>query len=213
MDVLGTTGAGLLEFLEWAGTRGEINPSTARALASAVRRVLAVEPNPDDVDISSLDVDDVFQRFEMLNRTNYTTDSLKVYQSRFRNAVAMYLAWKENRSDWKTAGGWGRRSASVGSGSRTTTNGKVKRLKPPPVKSGAESSMEEPLSPGSTASEQMVPYDLPLRPGLRVRLVLPESLTRADAARISAFVNSLAFDEPEASPRIRGELTAGVKEF
>lgn len=45
----------------------------------------------------------------------------------------------------------------------------------------------------------MVPYDLPLRPGLRVRLVLPEMLTQADAKRIAAFVNSLAFDQESAS--------------
>jgi hypothetical protein len=45
----------------------------------------------------------------------------------------------------------------------------------------------------------MVPYDLPLRPGLRVRLVLPEILTQADAKRITAFVTSLAFDQAEMS--------------
>jgi hypothetical protein len=54
--------------------------------------------------------------------------------------------------------------------------------------------MNGPLTPETQAST-MVPYDLPLRPGLRARLVLPEMLTRADADRIAAFVNSLAFDQ------------------
>ena len=48
-----------------------------------------------------------------------------------------------------------------------------------------------------SAAEPMVPYDLPLRPGLRCRLVLPEMLTQADAKRVAAFVNSLAFDQAE----------------
>jgi len=40
--------------------------------------------------------------------------------------------------------------------------------------------------------QPMVPYQFPLRPGLRVRLVLPELLTRSDADRIAAFVDGLA---------------------
>src|SRR5690348_588440 len=104
------TGAGLLEFLAWAGSRGEITPGTAKSIAVSTRKVLATEPDPDRVDIRNLDVADLFDRFETLNRTNYSSDSLAVYRSRFFNAVAMYVAWLDKRPDWKTAGGWGRRS-------------------------------------------------------------------------------------------------------
>jgi hypothetical protein len=60
--------------------------------------------------------------------------------------------------------------------------------------------------PDETASGHRVAYDLPLRPGLRVRLVLPEILTQADAKRITAFVTSLAFDQADIDEK--GEFKA-----
>jgi hypothetical protein len=48
----------------------------------------------------------------------------------------------------------------------------------------------------------MIPYDVPLRTGgdLRARLVLPADLTRADAQRLSRFIESLAFDSDQSPP-------------
>ncbi len=194
------TGAGLLEFLEWAATRGELIPATARAIAASTRKVLEVEADPGAVKILEIDPEDLFSRFETLNRTKYTPESMTSYRSRFLNAVAMYRAWLDKRSDWKTAGGWGRRAAR-GSGKAPRENGEVTRrgtrkgsvvYSPPSLAKPAE---DLPVVP--QAGTPMVPYDLPLRPGLRVRLVLPEVLTRADAERIAAFVSSLAFDQAE----------------
>jgi hypothetical protein len=202
------TGAGLLEFLAWAASRGEITPSTAKSIAVATRKVLATEPDPDSVDIRNLDPADLFDRFETLNRTGYTSDSIAVYRSRFFNAVAMYLAWLDKRSDWKTAGGWGRRSTGKTSGrasrdgvKTTASNGRSKR----PVATLPSPQTPDDVGPSPSASpppstSSMIPYDMPLRPGLRVRLILPEMLTQADAKRIAAFVNSLAFDQAEAPP-------------
>jgi hypothetical protein len=195
------TGAGLLEFLEWAGARGELVPATARATVATTRKVLAVEADPDAVRILEVDPEDLFSRFETLNRLKYTSESMSSYRSRFFNAVAMYRAWLDKMSDWKLAGGWGRRAAN-GGGKSTRENGEVTRrsatkrtpaAKPPP-------SHEKPAEDHVVTAQvgtPMVPYDLPLRPGLRGRLVLPEVLTRADADRIAAFVSSLAFDQAE----------------
>jgi hypothetical protein len=41
----------------------------------------------------------------------------------------------------------------------------------------------------------MITHTIPLGPGLRARLMLPEHLTMAQARRITAVVNSLAFEE------------------
>jgi hypothetical protein len=56
-------------------------------------------------------------------------------------------------------------------------------------------------------STAMITHDFPLRPNLTVRLVLPVGLTTTDAARLTTFINTLAFDpadlsrsEPEAKP-------------
>ena len=196
------TGSGLLGFLEWAGTRGELPASTARSTAVSTRKVLSIEPEPDAVNILEIDPEDLFARFETLNRTKYTSGSMTVYRSRFLNAVAMYRAWLEKRSDWKTAGGWGRRTGNPrgkAAARESVTSGRK------PVRRGSTAEPEQPSpelnsgSPGVSHQQgsPMVPYELPLRPGLRVRLVLPEVLTRADADRIAAFVASLAFDQAD----------------
>jgi hypothetical protein len=202
------TGAGLLEFLEWAGTRGELVPATARAITASTRKVLEVEADPDAVRILEVDPADLFNRFETLNRTKYTSESLSSYRSRFFNAVAMYQAWLDRRPDWRAAGGWGRRSAK-GSGKPARENGEVIRRSTnrstrkrtatanPPSAFERLAAEDRPMIAQVQVDTPMVPYDLPLRPGLRVRLVLPEVLTRADADRIAAFVGSLAFDQAE----------------
>lgn len=194
------TGAGLLAFLEWAGTRGEITPATAKSIAVSIGKVLAVEADPDGVDVRNLDPDDLFGRFETLNRTAYTTESMNTYKSRFFRGIAMYRAWLEKRSDWKSAG---LRPPSTAVAVRSTGNGRAasrSRPKRSSAEATAQGSTETVDAPAAPPNLAMVPYDLPLRPGLRVRLVLPELLTQADAKRIAAFVDSLAFDQADATP-------------
>jgi hypothetical protein len=99
------TGDGLLDFLEWAGTRGEMPLATSKNLAGACRAVLAVEPDPGAVNVVQFDPDDIFGRFETLNRTNYTTESMNTYRSRFFKSISMYRAWLDKRPDWKSMNG------------------------------------------------------------------------------------------------------------
>lgn len=191
------TGAGMARFLDWAGERGEINRATAAAYKTAVAKVLAIEANPDVVDLRQLDVDDVLSRFETKNRANYGTKSMDTYLGRFRRAVAMYRAWLDKQSDWKSAG-----MASRAKSTRASRLGPVKQAPKATGKATNVVVTDSGFASDSLAVERsgttMVPYDLPLRPGLRARLVLPEDLTKADADRIARFVGSLAF-QPEPS--------------
>ena len=192
------TGAGLLAFLDWAGSRGEIVPATAKAMGVATGKVLAVEADPDAVDVRNLDVDDMFSRFETLHRMDYTSGSLSVYRGRFRRSVRMYLAWLDKQPDWKDAGLLAPARPARDNGRPA---GKFRKKSPvssapPPAKPRADP--DPAAGTPSVQAAAMVPYDLPLRPGLRVRLVLPEMLTQADARRIAAFVDSLAFSQDEA---------------
>lgn len=193
------TGSGLLAFLDWAGTRGEIPIATAQAMAVAAGKVLAVEADPQGADLRQLDPEDVFGRFETLHRLDYTSASIKAYRSRFFRAFSMYLAWLDKRPDWKMTSYFG---AATGQSTRPSRDSKAAANKrKPTVKADSAPSNASRTSAISMpeSTEAMVPYDLPLRPGLRVRLVLPELLTSADAKRIKAFVDSLAFDQAEMS--------------
>src|SRR5688500_4193889 len=95
------TGADLLAFLAGAVESGDLNPSTGNAQRVAVARVLEAEDDPDSVDIRQLDVERALERFEIRNRQNYSAGSLATYKTRFRNAVAMYLAWLQGDPSWR----------------------------------------------------------------------------------------------------------------
>lgn len=178
-------GAGLLEFLEWAGRTGEMNSTTADSWATAVRSVLQLEGDPDAVDVRAIDVDALLDRFETKNRTKYSEGSMATYRSRFRRAVTAYLAWM-NGEPWKG----GTRVVK-----RKKTLSKPTSMAP---SSDSPTAAEPPAAtvpvPQHGTTARLVPYTVPLRPDLMVTMALPVDLTVRDAERIATFVRSLAFD-------------------
>jgi hypothetical protein len=206
-DLYSGTGEGMLAFLDMAGTRGEINPDRAKSLLTTANKVLAVEAdNPALINIRELDADALFDRFRMLNRAAYNEGSLDTYRSRFRSAIAMYLAFMDDDKGWRNAGGLPR-ARSNGSGDEAPRKQVVRRKLPVKKTTAAASNVDTvPAAAAPTAehrSSQLVAYDLPLRPDLLIRLTLPVRLTMADADRVAKFVKSLAFvqdfDEPSAT--------------
>ena len=198
-DFQSGTGAGLSAFLLRLGERGEINQNTAANLRRAAEKVLGIE-DPSSVDIRNLDVDEILDRFENLNRLSYTDTSLQTYRSRFRLGVELYQrflaadpAWKSliKRDTQRTGGG---RTAKKGG------KGGEKQPSPWPDHTPLVSLVTGPSRSRTVASEatehelpRLVTYDVPLRPDLLIRLNLPVDLTLADAERLCAFVRSLAF--------------------
>jgi hypothetical protein len=184
------SGAGLSLFLGWAGSRGEMNPSTAKSYQAAVKGVLSVEAEPADVDIRNVDVDAILDRFETLHRTRYTADSMATYKSRFRQAVAMYLAWLDKDSAWRAAG----RSRRVGTQAGVSPRPKRRST------AATDPPADDSSPPAGTGAHRMIAYDLPLRPDMIVRLTLPVDMTPADADRVANFARSLAFARPAEPP-------------
>jgi hypothetical protein len=194
------SGGGLNLFLEWAGTRGEMNPATAKTYQAAAKSVLSVEADPASVDIRSLDVAAILDRFETLNRTRYTSDSMATYKSRFRQAVAMYLAWLDKEPGWRQAG----RSRRAGTQAGATSRSSRKATAAPDVV------VDDVPSSANLAGRRLIAYDLPLRPNLLVRLTLPVDLTSADADRVANFVKSLAFANSSDQPPVMRPGAAGL---
>lgn len=208
-DVSDGTAAGLIAFLEWAGTRGEMNPATASSRAVSVRRVLEIESAPlESIDLRQLDVQDLLDRFETLKRLEYTSESMKVYKSRFRASVGSYLAWLDKRPDWRRGGRPAAAPAKERAGSpRRKVTAPMPAESPTPTSPQAEDPASQPAG-GPAGLTPMIPYEVPLRTGgeLRARLVLPADLNRADADRLCRFISSLAFELPASS--LTGETSA-----
>lgn len=179
-------GRDLVEFWTFTAEKGLMNGNTAGSLRGACREVLtAVEgDNWENVDLRSLDVDDVVQRFERLRMAKFKPSSLSVYKSRFRNAVQMYLAYLNDPSGWRytaerPARDRKRASQAKAPGEAASTNSTL--VEPPPA------------PPGVT----LIEYPFPLRPGLVIKMWLPEDMTHREAERLGGYLKSLAYEAPK----------------
>jgi hypothetical protein len=181
------TGQGLIEFLDFTIERGQLVGATGTALRTGVRKVLETSPELYDTDMRGIDVDEVVRVFRNKARGTAKDKTIDQYEQRFRQSVEMYRKWLADDRDWLPA-----RARSGASRPR------------PASTAGARSngSTADPLPSPDGASVDLTPqhlglvtYPLPLRPGVKATLILPEDLTSAEAHRISSFVSAIAFED------------------
>src|SRR6266513_2095553 len=101
MECMNTTGRQLVEHWTWAAEKGQMNRNTAGALRTACVHVLGALDNWEQIDVTSLDVDDVIRRFQNLRARDFNPTSLNAYARRFRNAVASFLEHAKDPAGWK----------------------------------------------------------------------------------------------------------------
>jgi len=193
------TGEGLIAFLDYLIKKNEMVESTASALRTGCRKVLQIEADWQDADIRTLDVEGLLLRFRNKYRGDLAERSISNYDQRFRSTVEMYRKWLANDATWRPRP---RSGMGAGSPSRSTALRATKAADQPEALPASGSSVEAAALPAGTT---MVTYPLPLRPGVHVRLFLPEDLTPKEAQRVSTFVSALAFEE-------RLAITAGAEE-
>ncbi|MCZ2847460.1 hypothetical protein [Modestobacter sp. VKM Ac-2978] len=200
-DMSSGTGAGLVAFLNWTIERSELPRATASAMRTASTKVLSVEDGWEDLDLRSVDTDELIRRFNIRSASDYSEQSLAVYGQRFLKSVQMYLS-KLDGGDWRPRNGRTPSASRTG----TTRNGTRKRSSavsetPDPTPETPSPSEQPPTQAApplqSTAeADGLIEYPFPVRPGLRAKLRLPEDLTPAEADRVAAFIKTLAFDVP-----------------
>lgn len=182
--------AGLMAFLDYAISRGDMNANTAGAYKAACKEILSAAEgqNWEATDVTALDVDDACRRFETLRAMKFQPDSLRTYQSRFRSSVTMYLEWLDNPTAWRPP--------------RANRTAKPKDVAPrPQAKATATGSTPATSLATAAAAPGMIPYPFPLRTDVLVTLNLPPDLTKKEAKRLSVFIESLAIEEQLALPR------------
>lgn len=185
------TGAGLIEFLDAAIDKGWFNVSTAKALRTASTKILSVENGWETVDLRTLDVDHLYERFQNLKRNDYSDDSMRIYRTRFTQALKMHLGRLDNDPAWKTYG-----PAAKGNAPKPTNGStKVRAPKSSNASTIASADTSPPTGPGGEVapeSTSLMRFPFPLRENLDVSLSLPRDLTKDEAARLSAFISTLA---------------------
>jgi len=203
-----TTGAGLVAFLDYAIAKGYLKTATGQAMKTAVKEILSATQGPDGwetVDLTSLDEDDVLRRFETLRAMKFSAGSLSTYKGRYARAAAMFEEFRASPSTWRP---------SVKQRSRTKGNGASTAAAPAPTGlDGAASPIPTPHpAPHPGRGSAIITYPFPLRQGVLASVELPPDLTRREAQRLVAFIESLAIeDEVAASAQPPPESRDGTR--
>jgi hypothetical protein len=196
------TGAGLIKFLDTSIEKGWFNVSSAKALRTASTKIMAVENGWESMDLRTLDINHLFERFRNLRHNEYSDDSMRVYKTRFSQAVKMHLGRLDNDPSWKTYGpGGGKTSAAPKNGTPANTGARTKKKSASTAPFASEEPKEEnlvepPIIHQRQESGSLMRFPFPLRDNVDAFLSLPRDLTKDEAARLSAFINSLAREAP-----------------
>lgn len=171
-----TSGEAFVDHWVYARDKGLMNMSTARAMEASCRRVLETLDNWQNVDVTTLDVDDLVSRFNNLNATNFKPQSLKDYERRFRRAVSSYKDFLDNPSGWKYATRTPRRRASPTRDEQDNTAHKSTDPRIPSLESASYT------------------YTYPFREGYLAKLEIPLDAKAAEIERLIAWARTLAVD-------------------
>jgi hypothetical protein len=174
-----STARGFLEHWAWVADKGLMNKHTADGLRAACAKVLAAFDDLDEVEMTSLDVEETLVRFQNLAGRELKPKTLEEYKRRFRMAVDSYLSYVADPGGWEAP----------------VRQRKKKQRK------GTEADLPE-QSTGAlkashliSTSQPIVDYPFPLRDKLIARLILPRDLRAREVKRLTAFMMTLAVDE------------------
>jgi hypothetical protein len=187
-------------FIEKKTKSFEIPANSGGAMSTALNKVFAVEPDPDSVDLSTVDLDAIFDRFR-IKSSGLTDQSFAAYKSRVRRAKSMYENWLDGKA-WKSTSsakkpsvnGRQPRSSEDRATTETVTSGSTRA-------GGASTRSSGPIR-GDHDRESEGLFDYPVAlvdSDITAILRLPRAYTKADAARMAALITALAVPDSSAS--------------
>jgi hypothetical protein len=172
----------LIDFFDYASSKGLLNKSTASAKRIAVERIFEVAEDAERSDVSQVDLTSLMHRFMNLSGSGFKPDSLATYQSRVRSGIDEFLAWKANPMGFKPSK---RSSGSKVARSSSKTEGV-------PDVSGASRIQL------ASSVVNMNALPIPLRSDLTVVIQgLPFDLTLAEANKVAKVVMAMATEVVE----------------
>lgn len=188
------TGAGLMKFYELKIRKYELVEGVVNPIRTASKRILEVEDDPDSVDLTTLDVDNLAQRFKIKNRAELTDKSFAAYESRFRRGLSMYLRWLDQDPNWMG-------KTRSGSTTKVSTTAKTENSTVPVEQANNRASVNDAVTASATrVQSELLNYPVALiDSNVTAILQLPRKYTTSDAARMAALINALAVPD-SASP-------------
>ncbi len=178
----------LLKFLDYLSDKGLGKPETMKSRKIAVSRIVETVGPDEFADIRSIDVDHIMERFQNLEGTKFTPDSLRTYKSRFATSVSDFLRYKENPQGFKISGQRQSRKRSEGGGAASKPKEK-------------SSFVHVDANNGDQAGKfnnntPQLELPIPIRNDCIIRVVgLPHDLKRTEAQKIANVILAMALVE------------------
>lgn len=181
-----------LEYLDNLIEKGKATKGAIAPLKVAFTQVVRVidGDNWEETVVKSIDVEDYMARFANLTMGKYSSDSLTVYKSRVNKVVSWYIQFLDKP-------GW---SPDVQKRNRTPKITPDKEKVTPaqtPQTSSASTAANPQSMPEIANTPGRILYPYPLMDGQLIHISLPVKLSKEDAKRIGAFIESIAIDMPQ----------------
>lgn len=177
---------GLVRFTTMITDKGWINANTGGAWKAAIAKILAdVDPA---TDVRTIDVDTAIRYFNNRNPGDLSPASLQTYATRVKTAIANYISYVGDPTKYKAPS----RTPSATPKKAPSPKGDItdvtviEQLPPPPPSPPAR------MESISLATEANLALPFPLRPGYLAQVVIPRDMTKAEASRLCAFIQTLA---------------------
>lgn len=174
----------VLKFLDYVGSKGLMNESTARARKIAVQKFLGILEPSEKTDLRNINRDELFTRFMHKFAREFRPGSLQTYKQRCFSALDDFVSYVDNPAGYKA-------NAAPRAMRQASRSGEPDRQAEAAVRRDTHSAVSAP--PG------LLQYPIPLPSGSVAQLYLPSPMNRADAERLAlvvpALVNALAVDK------------------
>lgn len=166
-------------FMRQSAISGLVKPSTARSRKLAAEQLLAELRSHERTDMRLVDVEELCSRFHKLQDSTIRPESLEVYRSRLKDALADFIRWTDD------PGGFKPRDSEV-----RTLRESLKKDTPAEAQAREELTLNPPRRPHDI-------FPVPLRDDHVVYLQnIPLDMTPKEAEKIAAVVRALA--DPDA---------------
>jgi hypothetical protein len=171
----------LMDFLEFCGEKGLMNPQTAAARKASVSSFLGILDENDAQDVTTLDLDVVTSKFLNLRGKDFKQDSVKVYKSRVESSIRDFVAYKNDPLGFKP---------NIGQRERKPSDEKVA-----PKANLQKGNQPAHVTPTDHLQDTMI-FPIPIRPGLVVKVAgIPPDLSSSEARKIANVIMALAIEE------------------
>lgn len=187
------TKAGLMQFLDTAVEKGWINRNTGVSWKTAATRALETLGEQDD--LTDVDVRAAVLQFNNRNPGAMSPSSLRAYEHRATQGIRQYLQYRADPMAYRAP--MASRPAKIPNTAIRSGTKKVhdQPLSPSPLLSSTPAiGSDKPVQGQATDSSLALPF--PMRHGFLAQIVIPRDMTKAEASRLCAFIQTLAHDTP-----------------